>query len=148
MKSNVGVSSLIPSWMHLTWTAITESTSTVILLNSSKQPHAPERRLYFWGIYDTCIKLQIACLCKTLEDISTGLVVHLLGAVEDIDRHANGPEQNETCQMSHPCQTNAPPIQKKLSHLPRSFVVSVFPVPAGPWGAPPITRCRDWVNVM
>lgn len=26
---------------------------------------------------------------------------------------------------------------------PKSLVVSVFPVPAGPAGAPPIIRCKD-----
>ena len=31
---------------------------------------------------------------------------------------------------------------------PRSFVVSVFPVPAGPAGAPPSTRRSAWVSVM
>lgn len=31
--------------------------------------------------------------------------------------------------------------------LPRSFVVSVFPVPAGPAGAPPNLRCRAPVRV-
>ena len=50
MKSNVGVSSLIPSWMHLTWTAMTERTSTVILLNSSKQPQAPGKCQDFQSI--------------------------------------------------------------------------------------------------
>jgi len=32
--------------------------------------------------------------------------------------------------------------------LPKSFVVYVFPVPAGPAGAPPITKFNAWVNVM
>jgi hypothetical protein len=32
--------------------------------------------------------------------------------------------------------------------LPKSFVVSVFPVPAGPAGAPPILRDKAWVKVM
>lgn len=31
---------------------------------------------------------------------------------------------------------------------PRSLVVSVLPVPAGPDGAPLMVRWRDWVRVM
>ena len=32
--------------------------------------------------------------------------------------------------------------------LPKSFVVSVLPVPAGPAGAPPIVKLRAYVRVM
>lgn len=30
------------------------------------------------------------------------------------------------------------------SALPKSFVVSVFPVPAGPAGPPPMIKCKDY----
>ena len=104
MKSNVGVSSLIPSWMHLTWTAMTERTSTVILLNSSKPPQAPGKCQDFQqSLFQ--LKLWPTSLCKAFEDVSTRLVVHLLGAVEDIDRHADGPEQKENL----PVENIAPP---------------------------------------
>ena len=41
IKSKIFLSSLIASWILFTWTAITERTSTVIRLNSSKHPQAP-----------------------------------------------------------------------------------------------------------
>ena len=42
MKLNIFFLALMASWMHLTWTATTDNTSTEMRLNSSKQPQAPD----------------------------------------------------------------------------------------------------------
>ena len=40
-KTQFEVTKVKPTWMLLTWTAMTDKTSTVMRLNSSKQPQAP-----------------------------------------------------------------------------------------------------------
>ncbi len=87
----------------LTWVDMTDNTSTDILLNSSKHPHAPDwhNPINIWAIESLFIWSE---QLKTM----TG---------------------NPTA-------------------LPKSLVVYVFPVPAGPAGAPPITKLSACVRVI
>ena len=82
---------------------MTERTSSSILLNSSKQAHAPQQA-------KPLKNLAIAATSSWSEQLKT---MHYLADA-----------------------------------LARSFVVSVFPVPAGPSGAPPKFSCKAPIKVL
>lgn len=101
-KLNDVLFSLIADWILAIYWAITLKTSSKILLNSSRQPHAPD--------YANPEK----SLPKDVKSIDS--------------------EQFIT-------------ITNLAIFFPKSLTVSVFPVPAGPYGAPPLLRYNAVVKV-
>ena len=103
MKLNLLLFSFKASNIYLTCVLTTERTSIIILLNSSKQPHAP--------VYDNPI------------NIYPNESVFIYS--EQLNTKTGNPQA-----------------------LPKSLVVSVLPVPAGPAGAPPIFKESAYVKVI
>lgn len=64
------------------------------------------------------------------------------GSNADTCAHAHQLTLQSICSEQLNTQTMMPRAR------PKSLVVSVLPVPAGPAGAPLMVRCRDWVRVM
>lgn len=123
-------------WMVAICCATTDSTSTSIRLNSSKQAQAPELQS---GRGTTAKR-------KTWS-VTDARLVKFHTSVKLTATHLASPLRNLPIAMKSSWSEQLKTTVWMARAFPKSLVVSVFPVPAGPAGAPPNFRWRAPVRV-
>lgn len=126
-------------WMVVICCATTDSTSTSIRLNSSKQAQAPELQS---GRRTTTKKTK-----KRKKNMKCDWLVKFHTSVKLTAAHLASPLRNLPIAMKSSWSEQLKTTVWMARAFPKSLVVSVFPVPAGPAGAPPNFRWRAPVRV-